>query len=484
MPDYDKIAAKYGGTSAAGAAPDKYDLLAQKYGGIAAATPAPAAAPTSILDAIKEGATNLAAGAVRGAGSIGATLLAPIDMASDALNGKGLSLDSNRQRRADIDSGLSYLVGSDPNSLLYKTGKLGGEVAGTAGAGGVLANGARAVGAAPALVSSLATGGMRAGGATGLAGAGLRALGGAASGAASAGLVNPGDAGIGALVGSVLPGAVNVGGAIGTGLQNAAGTTARRLMQSAIKPTIKQLRTGDAATAVDTLLKYGISPNQAGVSKLRDLIDGLDSQVSDKIANSNAVIDKNSVLSRLNDVRQQFGSQVSPTADLNAIQGVADDFMAHPNFPGSAIPVQDAQAMKQGTYQVLAKKYGQLGSADTEAQKGLARGLKEEIANAVPDVASLNAEQSKLITTMSVAERRALMEMNKNPMGLASLAKNPVGWAMFMADKSAAFKAMAARMVNSSSSLPGYAGPALDAGFSNPLIRDFATTGVASNSLE
>src|SRR5688572_11926054 len=31
---------------------------------------------------------NLAAGAVRGAGSIGATVLAPIDMASDAIDGK------------------------------------------------------------------------------------------------------------------------------------------------------------------------------------------------------------------------------------------------------------------------------------------------------------------------------------------------------------------------------------------------------------
>lgn len=33
MPDYDKIAAKYGGTASAGQAPDRYELLAQKYGG-------------------------------------------------------------------------------------------------------------------------------------------------------------------------------------------------------------------------------------------------------------------------------------------------------------------------------------------------------------------------------------------------------------------------------------------------------------------
>ena len=82
------------------------------------------------------------AGAVRGAGSIGATLLAPVDIASDALAGKGFSLESNRQRRADMDAALSTL-GADTDSLAFKGGKLAGEIAGTAGAGGALANTAR-----------------------------------------------------------------------------------------------------------------------------------------------------------------------------------------------------------------------------------------------------------------------------------------------------------------------------------------------------
>ena len=49
-------------------------------------------------------AGDLVAGAVRGAGSIGATLLAPVDIASDAIAGKGLSLESNRERRAAMDA--------------------------------------------------------------------------------------------------------------------------------------------------------------------------------------------------------------------------------------------------------------------------------------------------------------------------------------------------------------------------------------------
>jgi hypothetical protein len=38
----------------------------------------------------------------------------------------------------------------------------------------------------------------------------------------------------------------------------------------------------------------------------------------------------------------------------------------------------EAQAIKQGTYRQLAKKYGQLSNADVEEQKALARSLKED----------------------------------------------------------------------------------------------------------
>lgn len=188
-----------------------FDLASAKpVGGgfdLSTAKPVASAKPErSTLDTIKQGAIDLASGALRGASSIGATILAPIDMAKDALDGKGLSLQSNRIRRADVDAGLAYFLGADPDSLAYKAGKLGGEVAGTAGMGGLLANGVRAVApGATGLAEAVATGGFRAGQTTGAANLLTRALGGAITGGASAGLVNPEDAGTGALVGGALP---------------------------------------------------------------------------------------------------------------------------------------------------------------------------------------------------------------------------------------------------------------------------------------
>src|SRR5688572_28148042 len=117
----------------------------------------------SILSDIGQVIGNTVAGIVRGTGSIGSTLLLPVDMAKDAMAGKGLSLESNRQRRADMDAALESM-GAEPDSVLYQGGKLAGEIAGTAGTGGVLAQGVRTVApAATGVINALATSGMRAG---------------------------------------------------------------------------------------------------------------------------------------------------------------------------------------------------------------------------------------------------------------------------------------------------------------------------------
>lgn len=356
-------------------------------------------------------------------------------------------------------------------------GELAGSILATLPVGGFLAKGAQALGAPAAFVNSIASSGFRTGlpaatTAAGKAGNALtRILGGGVTGGVSAGLIDPESAKTGAVIGALLPPVVQTGGIIGNNISRVANSSANRLMQSALKPSIKDLQTGDAAIAVRTLLDEGINPNAGGVNKLQQIIGGINDDIAQRIQSSNALIDKGRVVDALGPVRQRAMNQVSPTSDLNAISGVVDDFMAHPAFPGQTIPIQSAQEIKQGTYRALAKKYGQLGNAEVEAQKGLARGLKEEIADAIPEIAGLNARESQLITTLKVAERRALMELNKNPVGFASLASNPGSWALFMADKSALFKSLAARMLNASANRAQTSAPILEGPATNPLLR-------------
>lgn len=177
--------------------------------------PAQPAEP-SIADQIGGGIRDLAAGAIRGAGSIGATILAPLDAAARAV-GVENSIIGRTDRREAMTGALGEM-GADTESLAFAGGKLAGEIAGTAGAGGAIAKGLTAIpgvaNAAPGVVNAIRTAGMEGGGA-GVANAATRALGGGVTGAVSAGMVDPGQADDGALIGAALPGVLKVAGAAG-----------------------------------------------------------------------------------------------------------------------------------------------------------------------------------------------------------------------------------------------------------------------------
>jgi len=227
----------------------------------------PEAAQPSMMQNIKQGAGNLVAGAVRGAGSIGATLLAPFDIAEDALAGKGLSMERNNARRAGIDAGLQSM-GAEPDSMMYKGGKLAGEIAGTAGTGNVLALGAKGMGAAPTVVNALRTGGMTTGGGQTLGRElATRAGAGALVGGASTALVSPEDTGTGLLIGGALPVVAKGAGMAGNALGKAFG---------------KAEQTPEMVNAISKARDAGyvIPPTQANASLGNRLVEGFSGKIT------------------------------------------------------------------------------------------------------------------------------------------------------------------------------------------------------------
>ena len=165
---------------------------------------------------------NIGAGAVKGASQIGATILAPVD----AL---GLTGMTNEQRRAYVDQFMQDR-GADPESMSYGAGKLGSEIAGTAGVGGAIAKGVMGASKiAPVLAPKVAQAIESAGFTTGapattvggkIANAALRTTGGAITGGASAGLIDPNQIGTGAGVGAAVSAALPVvGGAVSKVIQ-------------------------------------------------------------------------------------------------------------------------------------------------------------------------------------------------------------------------------------------------------------------------
>jgi hypothetical protein len=207
------------------------------------------------------------------------------------------------------------------------------------------------------------------------------------------------------------------------------------------------------------MLQQGYSPTKGGVEQMQAEIARLNDEIAKSIAGSPATIEKQKVVDRMQGLLDKFKMQVTPTADVNAIKAAGDEFINHPMAPSPVtnIPVQLAQDMKQGTYRALgAKSYGEQKGASTEAQKALARGLKEEISAAVPEVAPMNALESELLNAKKIAAHRVAMDANKNPLGLGALISQPWMLPLWMWDRSPAAKAATARMLYSGSeAIPG-----------------------------
>ena len=201
-------------------------------------------------------------------------------------------------------------------------------------------------------------------------------------------------------------------------IADAAGNAAKRLYRSALKPST----TLDAAKVAGQMqegMDQSIPVSAGGQVKLSGLIDDLNQKIAAQIAaRPNQPINRFAVASRLGDTADTFKNQVNPASDLAAVQKSGDEFM---NSQPAQIPASDAQALKSGTYRQLSNRsYGELGTATVESQKALARGLKEELASAFPELNDLNAQDSKLIGLDDLMERAVNRISNHQMLGIGT----------------------------------------------------------------
>lgn len=189
-----------------------------------------------------------------------------------------------------------------------------------------------------------------------------------------------------------------------------------RMYQSALKP-VPSTPANQVRSMVQTGLKAEIPVSEAGQAKLAGLISDLGDKVKTEVAsNPNATVNKFAVASRLSDTAKKFSTQVAPESDLKSISDVGQEFLE--NQPGK-IPATEAQALKQGTYQQLkSKAYGELKSGTIEAQKALARGIKEELETQFPEIKGLNAQEAKFIGLDRALERAVNRINNRDLLSL------------------------------------------------------------------
>ena len=190
---------------------------------------------------------------------------------------------------------------------------------------------------------------------------------------------------------------------------------ARRMYQSSLKPPPSWYTPGQVRGLVDTGLMNEIPVSDGGRVKLQGLISDLNDRVQDQInagSNTGATVNKFDVASRLSDTADKFATQVTPESDLEAVGETGNEFLR--NQPNE-IPASTAQSLKTGTYQQLKDTaYGALKNATIEAQKALARGIKEELQVQFPEIHGLNAEESRAINLDGALERAINRTSNRD----------------------------------------------------------------------
>lgn len=247
-------------------------------------------------------------------------------------------------------------------------------------------------------------------------------------------------------IGGIIPGA-------GMAAEKVLRGGATRLMQSALKPTqavLEEYRT-TPTKLVKTLLDEGVNVTQGGLTKLQGLLQATNQEIREAVRNAPGMIPKERVAAQVASTASRAAKQVNPKSDLKAVGKVVEDFMDHPVYKGD-LTVAEAQALKQGTYRQIGAKYGEQAAASTEAQKALARGLKEEIAAEVPTIQALNARDSQLMAATDAVGRRVAQAGNRDPVGFAWVTQAPVTFLAALMDRSPVVKSMLAHGMYKSAS--------------------------------
>lgn len=330
-----------------------------------------------------QGTKDIYGGAIRGAASIGTTLMTPFDIAAREARkstnpivqaslapsnwfAKQIGVNpedivGRTDRREALDPALQELMGSNPESIGYKGGKIGAEIAGTSGLGRFAANALRMVPGAstavPNFLSALQTGGFGTGKIIPSVAAG------ATVGGATSGLINPEDAGTGSLIGGGLPlvgkgvpavvGAVTpnvVKEAFAAGKQNAT-TFIDNLRKNVpvddvldvLKNGISQMRNDASASYATAKTGWAANTKPLDYSKVNAAINKIDQSIT-HAGKSIIGSDEQKIISEAKDAIAQWKvDHPTPTAiDLDALKRRLDAI-----YPESGKQTQAKRALSE-----------------------------------------------------------------------------------------------------------------------------------------
>jgi len=250
-----------------------------------------------------------------------------------------------------------------------------------------------------------------------------------------------------------VPSLVSIAGAKNT-LQPLMEKFGKSWMHSALMPGKNEIMSGDAARAVELMLKKYKLVTKGSAVKLEKESRRLAKKIQKKLDDmpEGANVDKKKAFDEIMDALDDELSQATPGKDIDAILDSWAEFDYY--HPGDTIPIAEANKIKQGTYSSVGDKSylgtQEITSGSKKGQMRLAKGLKEGVEDTaakygVDDIGKLNNELGENINLNKILSPRVGMEANKDIIGLAALAENPAAAAAMQLDRLASTKSLLAQ---------------------------------------
>lgn len=146
-------------------------------------------------------------------------------------------------------------------------------------------------------------------------------------------------------------------------------------------------------------------PNKATLDRLKqesfDLIGKINGGITEA-ANIGKTVDTEKVLSRVDELGKFYENLPDPRPYMEQLDKAKQSIL---DYRGQTIPVDVAQQIKKNLYVNLRNSYGEMTTISKEFDKSVARGIKEELENQIPELAGLNKSLSEKINLEEVLTR-------------------------------------------------------------------------------
>ena len=159
----------------------------------------------------------------------------------------------------------------------------------------------------------------------------------------------------------------------------------------------------------------GLTRPQISATLGRNIQD-LEVQIADVLSSKTGTISTQSVADRLASLKAQYSNIPGEETSVAKIDEISQGLLAK----GKDISIQDANQLKRDIYGLISKSYGKgilEVPAKTEAQKMVARGLKEEIEKQIPEIKGLNNKQGIYIQAKKAIDKTIARQTGKGIAG-------------------------------------------------------------------